>query len=209
MQNSNQMNTKKDNTEDKILDAAKNVFIKKGMEGARMQEIADEAGINKALLHYYFRSKDKLFDAIFSRIIGLAFPKISQIFQADQPFAWKVEQVIDTYLSLLMKHPYLPAFILKEVNRDPSMFFKLVLKHGFSPAPILKIIEEAMDRGEIIRMNPKHLVVHVLSMCIFPFAAKPVIHFVLFDEDKQATQTFFEERKQEVKQFVLRAISPE
>ncbi|WP_339736192.1 helix-turn-helix domain-containing protein [uncultured Sunxiuqinia sp.] len=202
------MNAKKDNTEEKILDAAKNIFIKKGMDGARMQEIADAAGINKALLHYYFRSKDKLFDAIFSRILSFAFPKIGQILQADQPFLLKVEQVIDTYLDLLYKHPYLPAFILKEVNRDPSMFFKLVLKHGFSPAPIFEIIEEAMDRKEIIRMNPKHLVVHVLSMCIFPFAAKPVINFVLFNEDKQATQDFFEERKQEVKQFVLRAISP-
>jgi len=202
------MNSKKDNTEEKILDAAQSVFIKKGMEGARMQEIADQAGINKALLHYYFRSKDKLFDAIFNKITGLAFPKIGQIFQSDQPFTWKVEQVIDTYLDLLLKHPYLPAFILKEVNRDPSMFFKLVLKHGFSPAPILNTITEAMDRGELNRMKPEHLIVHVLSMCIFPFAAKPVINFVLFNEDKQATQTFFDERKQEVKQFVLRAISP-
>ncbi len=203
------MNTKKDNTEDKILDAAKNVFIKKGMEGARMQEIADEAGINKALLHYYFRSKDKLFDAIFSRIIGFAFPKIGQIIQSDQAFVSKVKQVIDTYLDLLFKYPYLPAFILKEVNRDPSIFFKLVLKHGFSPRPIFKMISEAMDKGEIIRMKPEHLVVNVIGLCVFPFVAKPVISFVAFNQDEKAVQAFLLERKQEVKQFVLRAISPE
>jgi AcrR family transcriptional regulator len=203
------METKKDNTEEKILIAAENVFVKKGLEGARMQEIADDAGINKALLHYYFRSKDKLFDAIFSKIIGFAFPKIGQIIQSDQPFISKVEQVIDTYLDLLLKYPYLPAFILKEVNRDPSIFFKLVLKHGFSTKPIFKIISEAMDKGEIIRMKPEHLVVNVIGLCVFPFAAKPVISFVAFDQDEKATQAFLQERKQEVKQFVLRAIRPQ
>ena len=201
------MNAKKDNTEEKILDAAKAVFVKKGMDGARMQEIADEAGINKALLHYYFRSKEKLFDAIFTKIVGFAFPEIGQILQSDIDFKYKVEQVVDIYLDLLLKHPYLPGFILKEINRDPSVFFKLVLKHGFTPKPIFKVISESMDRGEIIRMKPEHLAVNVISMCVFPFAAKPVISFVAFDEDKKATQAFFEERKQEVKQFVLRAIA--
>ncbi|WP_423126681.1 TetR/AcrR family transcriptional regulator [Gaoshiqia sp. Z1-71] len=202
------MDLKKDNTEEKILDAATTVFVRKGMDGARMQEIADEAKINKALLHYYFRSKDKLFDAIFSKIISFAFPKIGQILQSDIDFKSKVEQAIDTYLDLLLKYPYLPGFILKEVNRDPSVFFKLVIKHGFSPKPIFKIISEAMDRGEIIRMKPEHLVVNVISLCVFPFAGKPVISFVAFDEDKEATRAFLEERKEEVKRFVLRAIEP-
>lgn len=202
------MNFKKDNTEGKILSAATDVFLKKGMEGARMQEIADEAGINKALLHYYFRSKDKLFDAIFSRIIGFAFPRIGQILQSDLPFKTKVEQAIDTYLDLLLKHPSLPAFILKEINRDSTLFFKLVLKHGFNKKPIFDVINAAMDRGEIIRMKPEHLIVNVVGLCVFPFAAKPVVSFVAFDQDKRATQNFFEERKQEVKQFVLRAITP-
>ena len=202
------MNIQKDNTEEKILTAATDVFLKKGMEGARMQEIADEAGINKALLHYYFRSKDKLFDAIFSKIVAFAFPKIGQVLQSDLPFKTKVEQVVDTYLDLLLKHPYLPAFILKEINRDSTVFFKLVLKHGFNRKPIFDVITQAMDRGEIIRMKPEHLVVNVIGLCVFPFAAKPVISFVAFDQDKKATQAFMEERKEEVKQFVLRAIEP-
>lgn len=131
------MSTQKDNTEDKIIEAAKEVFIKKGMDGARMQEIADEAGINKALLHYYFRSKEKLFDAIFERVIRMAFPRISQIIFSDLHFRVKVEQAIDTYLDLLMKHPYLPAFILKEINRDASLFINLIKKFGFDPQPVL------------------------------------------------------------------------
>lgn len=202
------MDTKKDNTEEKILDAATTVFVRKGMDGARMQEIADEAGINKALLHYYFRSKDKLFDAIFGKIIDFAFPKIGQILQSDMDFKSKVEQAIDTYIDLLLKYPYLPGFILKEINRDPSVFFKLIMKHGFNLKPMLNIISDAMDRGEIVCMKPEHLVVNVIGLCVFPFAAKPVVSFVAFNEDKVATQAFLEERKQEVKQFVLRAIEP-
>ena len=122
------METKKDSTEDKILEAAKNVFVAKGMEGARMQEIADEAGINKALLHYYFRSKEKLFEAIFSKIIQFAFPEITRIAQSNEPFISKIEQVVDAYIDLLIKHPFIPGFIMKELNRDPSGLFKLVVK---------------------------------------------------------------------------------
>jgi AcrR family transcriptional regulator len=202
------MNPQKDNTEEKIVEAAKVVFIKKGMDGARMQEIADEAGINKALLHYYFRSKEKLFDAIFERVIQMAFPKIGQVLFMDEDFKVKVEKVIDIYLDLLMKHPYLPAFILKEVNRDASLFFNLIKKFGFDPKPIFKMITDAMDRGEIIRMKPEHLVINVISLCIFPFAGRPIISYVAFNEDEKATKAFFGERKQVVKEFVLRAITP-
>jgi AcrR family transcriptional regulator len=100
------MEVKKDNTEEKIIDAATYVFVKKGMDGARMQEIADRAGINKALLHYYFRSKEKLFDAVFTRIISIAFPRIGQILTSDLPILEKVEKVIDIYLELLMRYHF-------------------------------------------------------------------------------------------------------
>jgi len=200
------MNTQKDNTEEKIVEAAKTVFIKKGMDGARMQEIADEAGINKALLHYYFRSKEKLFDAIFERVIRMAFPKISQIIFSDLHFRMKVEQAIDTYLDLLLKHPYLPAFILKEINRDASLFINLIKKFGFDPQPVLKVISDAMDRGEIVRMKPEHLMVNVISLSVFPFAVRPLISYVAFGGDEKAMKAFLEERREVVKEFVLRAI---
>ncbi len=200
------MNAKKDNTEEKILEAAKNVFIKKGMEGARMQEIADEAKINKALLHYYFRSKEKLFNAIFNQIIKIAFPRIEQVIYTDVDFRTKVGVVIDSYLDLLIAHPYLPGFIMKEFNRDPSVILKLIAKYGFNIQPVLEVISEAMDRGEIIKMKPEHLVVNIVSMCVFPFAARPAISFVAFRDNKEALDSFFEERREVVKQFVIRAI---
>jgi AcrR family transcriptional regulator len=200
------METKKDSTEDKILEAAKNVFVTKGMEGARMQEIADAAGINKALLHYYFRSKERLFEAIFSEIIKFAFPKITRIAQSEEPIISKIEQVIDAYIDLLIKHPFIPGFIIKELNRDPSGLFKLVVKFGLNPQVIFDQIQLAMDRGEIIQMPPRHLAANIISMCIFPFAARPLVSFVLFKDDQVALEAFYAERAEVIKKFVINAI---
>ncbi len=200
------METKKDNTEEKILEAAKSVFLNKGMDGARMQEIADEAGINKALLHYYFRSKERLFEAIFGEIIKFAFPKITRIIASDLGIVSKIEQFVDAYLEILMKHPFIPGFIMKELSRDPSTFLKMIMKFGFNPQIIYTQIEEAMDRGEIIRMDPRHLAVNVISMCVFPFAARLIISFVIFKEDQQAIENFYRERATVIKQFVVNAI---
>lgn len=203
------METKKDNTEDKIIEAATDVFVQKGMDGARMQEIADKAGINKALLHYYFRSKEKLFDAIFVKLVGVAFPRIGQVLLSDLPMADKIEQVIDAYLDLLLKYPFLPAFILKEINRESTPFFKIIARSGFSVEPIRNVLLAAMDRGEIRRMKPEHLVVNVVGLCVFPFAARPMIRQVAFGGSDAALKEFLVERKAEVIRFVLKAIQPE
>lgn len=203
------METKKDSTEDKIMEAAKNVFVTKGMDGARMQEIADEAGINKALLHYYFRSKERLFDAIFGEIIKFAFPKITRILQSDSGIVIKIEQFIDAYMEILLKHPFIPGFIMKELSRDPSGLFKLVVKFGLNPQIVLTQIQESMNRGEIRPMDPRHLAINVVSMCVFPFAARPILNFLLFKDNPEALQAFYAERAVVIKQFVIKAIVTE
>ena len=200
------MESKKDSTEEKILDAAKTVFIAKGMDGARMQEIADEAGINKALLHYYFRSKERLFEAIFSQIVKYAFPEISRIIASDEPIVSKIEQVIDAYLGLLLKHPFIPGFIMKELSRDPSGLFKMVVKFGFNPQIVLDQVQKAMDNGEIKKMDPRHMVVNIISMCVFPFAARPILNHLIFKDDTKALETFYSERADVIKKFVIDAI---
>lgn len=200
------METKKDTTEEKILEAAKNVFVSKGMEGARMQEIADEAGINKALLHYYFRSKERLFEAIFSEIIKFAFPKITRIVLSEESVITKIEQIIDAYIDLLIKHPFIPGFVMKELNRDPSGLFKMIVKFGLNPQFIFDQLQLAMDRGEIIKMNPRHLAANIISMCIFPFAARPILSFVIFKDNQKELETFYSERADVIKQFVINAI---
>ena len=104
---------KKDTTEEKILDAAQTVFTRKGMDGARMQEIANEAGINKALLHYYFRSKQKLFEAIFKQVFKQIFPDIKAFIHSEIPLEKKLGIFVEKYIDLLMKNPFLPSFSLQ------------------------------------------------------------------------------------------------
>ena len=193
-------------TEEKIIEAAQTVFLKKGLDGARMQEIADEAKINKALLHYYFRTKEKLFNAIFTKIASLAFPELSSVILSDISFKEKIDFTIDVYLNMLNKHPYVPVFILREINRDNSFLFKLVDIMGVNIQLILDHIDRAMEQGEIVKMNPRHLIINVVSLCVFPYAARPAIKHVLHKGVNYPVDTFMEERRDVLKKFIWDAI---
>jgi TetR/AcrR family transcriptional regulator len=197
---------KKDNTEEKILIAAQSVFTKKGMDGTRMQEIADEANINKALLHYYFRSKQKLFEAIFSKVFSQIFPDIKNFINSEKPIAEKLAIFIDKYIELLMKNPFLPTFILKEINRDPVFLASVIKKQGINPAEILQLFEKEMVNGSIRKMDPRELMINILSLSIFPFASKPLMQIMFFNNDKKAYKDFLVGRKVSIKDFVLNSI---
>lgn len=198
---------KKDNTEQKILDAAKDVFVEKGMDGSRMQEIADKAGINKALLHYYFRSKEKLFQAIFKRVFKTAFPSlINETLLSDMSIKDKMELFIDSYINLLSKNPYLPTFLIKEINRTPDSLANIIKAGGINPNKILAMFEKEMEDGNIRKMNPRDIMVNIIALSVFPFAGKPLLTIMLFDSDKKAYKQFLEERRTTVKEFIFNAI---
>lgn len=190
-------------SESKILKAAKKVFLRKGMDGARMQEIADEADINKAMLHYYFRTKEKLFFAIFAEAFQSFFPKIHETLLLDIPFTEKIEIFIDKYIDLLIENPYLPGFILSEINRNPQTIISVFLDNRFSPTQLISQIQEEMDDSNIKSMDPRHLLINIVSMCIFPFIGRPVITAMLFDNDVDRFTKFIQERKAEVSSFVM------
>lgn len=198
--------TKKDNTEDKILAAAQNVFIQKGMDGARMQEIANEAGINKALLHYYFRTKEKLFEAIFKKVFNKILPNVMLMVESDKPIEQKLGVFIESYIDLLQKNPFLPTFILKEMNRNPDLLASMIKNTGVNPSKIFTMFEREMDAGRIRRMDPRDLMINILSMSIFPIASKPLMTIMFFENDKKAYNEFINSRKLSVKEFVLNSI---
>src|SRR5215218_7198869 len=107
-------------TEHRILDAAHAVFLRRGTAGARMQEIADEAGVNKALLHYYFRSKERLAEAIFERAAKGLLPPVLMIMSSDAEIEEKVERVVAHYLDALSRSPFLPGYVLSELHHHPE-----------------------------------------------------------------------------------------
>ena len=123
---------KTENTETEILIAAKEIFQQKGMAGARMQEIADKAKINKALLHYYYRSKQLLFEAVFKSAFSLLAPQLNKVLNDDSDLFEKIRKFTENYVSFVIKHPYLPNFVIQELNKNPEFVQKLRSEKNFS-----------------------------------------------------------------------------
>jgi AcrR family transcriptional regulator len=193
-------------TEEVILEAAKAVFIRKGMDGARMQEIADEAGINKALLHYYFRSKQKLFDAVFSNVLRKMFNEIRVIFTGQISVEEAIRKFTSAYIETLLNNPYIPEFVIHELNKDPEALQKQVSDRLPDLSPFLKSIQKEIDEGKIREINPKELLLNTISLCVFPFVGRPIVKKIVFADDSQAFYAAMEKRKTEVADFILNSI---
>ncbi|MCX6318947.1 MAG: TetR/AcrR family transcriptional regulator [Bacteroidetes bacterium] len=198
---------KEEQTSEKILAAARKVFTTQGMAGARMQDIADEAGINKALLHYYYKDKDKLFETVFLQEAQKFFPKINAIFNSDLPLFEKIEKFVAEYIDEMVDNPYLPWFVMNEINRDPERFmYHIWGKNNLpKPAKLLEQIELEVKAGRIRRIHPMHLLMNMISMTIFPFIGKPMFTRNLGITGKQFNE-IMEQRKKEIPAFIMSAL---
>lgn len=193
-------------TEEKILAAAKQVFMENGLDGARMQDIADKAGINKALLHYYFRSKDKLFEQIFMEEAKKFMPRVTTIMLSDLPLFEKIEQFVGQYIDTLTQNPLLPLFILNEINKNPQEMMKKIW--GNYRPPVDKVEEHVaklVKKGEIKPIKGYELMINMVSLCIFPFLARPMVQWVTKKNDEEFFQ-MMEQRKKHVVKFVIDSI---
>ena len=204
------INQQKD-TEGKILDAAKDVFQQKGMTGARMQEIADKAGINKALLHYYYRTKEKLFEKVFNIAFAIFIPKMQKIMISEKPVLEKIEFFIESYMDLLIKHPYIPGFIINELNRNPQILLDIFEKNIHIKENKLfekfdEQIQAEVKKGIIKPIDTRNLMTNVIALCVFPIVARPIIQGIMFENDKKQYDTFLKQRKDFVKEFIINSI---
>jgi TetR/AcrR family transcriptional regulator len=203
-------------TEQRILDAAHAVFVRRGTEGARMQEIAAEAGVNKALLHYYFRSKDRLAEAVFLRAGRRLFPSVIATLQSDLSLEKKVRRVIDLELENLSAAPFLPGYVLCEVNHHPERVAQLVGAFAGRPmegfggtlaAGLQAQIDEQVASGAMRPIPADQFLANLLSLCLFPFAAQPVFRAVM-GWGPDGFERFIEERKRTLAEFFLNALRP-
>lgn len=191
------------NTEESILTAAQSVFLKKGLAGARMQEIADKAKINKSLLHYYFRSKNKLFDAVFEYVFRKFSPNIFKVFEDERPFAEKVEDFVSQYIDLVAKNPFIPVFVINELNsKSPDKLTNKLKDLGARTDLIEAQIHTEIEAGRMRKGNPKHIMIDILAMIIFPFVAKPIVKELMFTGDGKKLESFLAERKAHVLEMV-------
>lgn len=194
-------------TEDRIFESATEIFIEKGMDGARMQDIANHAGINKALLHYYYRTKEHLFEAVFDKMATVMFSRFSLVFDEKATLEEKIRFFFREHISFLQKNPRLPAFILNEVNRNPDRIKKLIQR--FNINDLWNILEkqhhEELKKYNITREIMPQLMTSIASISIFPFAARGIME-VIFEKTGNDFSDYLEKRKAFAADFVIRAL---
>ncbi len=193
-------------TEEQILEAAKQIFQEQGFAGARMQEIADEADINKSMLHYYFRSKDKLFQKVFQDSIRQFFPEILKVLNADLALVPKIEKLVETYYDMFKKHPHLPRFVIHEMNQHPERFKEFVKNTGIEiPELFVKQIRAEMESSTMRKIDPREFIINTIGLSVFPLIARPMIETV-FEMNDDQYQHFLEQRKKELPKFIINAV---
>ncbi len=203
-------------TEHRILEAAHAVFVRRGTAGARMQEIAAEAGVNQALLHYYFRTKARLAQAAFERAAARFMPAVIEVLASGASLDVKVARTVDLELEHLTRAPYLPGYIISEVTHHPERARQLIVAiTGRTAEDVRPRIVEALGRqidalvrrGEMRPIPPEQFIVNLMSLCIFPFAARPMITAML-GMSGRAFDRFIAARRQDLTVFFLGALRP-
>ncbi len=192
-------------TEERILEAAKTIFHRKGFEGARMQEIADEAGINKALLHYYFRTKENLFDAVFKAAFQEIFAKLFMTVDADIPLEKKLKDLINEYIGFLQKNSYIPGFIIAEINQNPAKIIDVFKSAPVPPSMLFEKLKKSMLDEKLEKTDVSELFINILALCIFPVIARPMLQHI-FDFSDEQYDHFIEKRKKTLPRFIMNTI---
>lgn len=174
------MELKDSSTEDKIKNAAKIVFHKKGFAASRTRDIAEEAGINLALLNYYFRSKEKLFVLVMIETLSEFFGSVSVIINnPETTFEEKIEQFAAGYIDLIFREPDIPLFIMSEIRNNPEQLLQKVdIRNTVFNSVFIRQFAEAVEQGKIKDQNFLHFMMNFIGLIVFPFIAKPLLQAI-------------------------------
>jgi len=202
-------------TEQRILQAARKVFVRRGTSGARMQEIAAEADVNQALLHYYFRSKDRLAEAVFREAAGRLIPAVASVLGSEASLEEKVTKIVHVYIDTVRQNPFLPGYILAEMHQHPERLTRLRESAHGQPVQLVQSlleklagqIEERVAAGTMRPISPQHFVANLMGLIVLPFVARPVLD-VAFGFDNEAFERFLDERRRDLPGFILNALRP-
>ena len=200
------MVNKEHSTEFVILSAAKKVFSIKGKDGATMQEIANEAAINKALLHYYFRTKDLLFEQVFFEEVKKFSPILKNAIAQEVDLYQKINNICEAYILMAIENPFVPVFVFGELNTQPDLLIQKMFDGDLPDFPKLALqIKEEVDAGKIKPIMPQQLIMNMMSMCVFPFLMKPMF-IVGMQIDKDVFTNLMLQRIKDVPKFIIDSI---
>lgn len=183
-------------TEEKIKAAARVVFHRKGFAAARTRDIAEEAGINLALLNYYFRSKEKLFVLVMIETLTEFFGSVSVIINnPETTFEEKIEQFAAGYIDLIFREPDIPLFIMSEIRNNPEQLLQKVdIGKTVFNSVFIRQFAEAVEQGKIKDQNFLHFMMNFIGLIVFPFIAKPLLQAISGLSEDQFN-ALIEERK--------------
>ncbi|MFM8347123.1 MAG: TetR/AcrR family transcriptional regulator [Bacteroidota bacterium] len=206
-----QSTAKNPKTAEKILRAATAVFVRKGFSGARMEEIARESGMNRALLHYYFDSKEHLFDIIFERHFMELQGGLGEILISKDSVEGKIRAIVHHFYRMIKANPQLPMFIIHELSVNPDRIVGMMRQAMVTPehhaGTFMKQVEDEGRAGTIRQVDPAHLLVSIIGMVIYPFLARPVLKMILRRDDAGYEQ-FMESRPDFVIDTILTSLKP-
>lgn len=197
-------------TEERIKEAARAVFHRKGYAGTRTRDIAEEAGINLALLNYYFRSKDRLFSIIMLETFTAFFASVTAVVNdPDTSLEEKVGRLADRYIDMMLREPEIPFFLMSEMRRDPLALMQTVqLDRALMESVLLRQYESAVDRGKIPRLPFLHFVMNLMGLILFPFIANPMLKAIGELDDLQFA-ALMQERKQLIPHWIQILLDPD
>ena len=191
-------------TEQLIKDTAKQVFFKEGKLHATTQDIADAAGINRASIHYYYRSRKLLFDKVFAEAMEEMHSKLSAVVKQNLPFRQMVEKFVEFFLTKSMEHPFLELFLVTELNTNPNL--KHVILNPEEQEDRKVMLREAIAleaaAGTMKPIKPEHFIANLMSLCSFPFIAKPMVKNAINLTEEEYTN-FIQERKEVILKLIF------
>lgn len=189
--------------EERILTCAEKLFLEKGFDGTSMSDIALCVGINRPTLHYYFRTKDKMFRAVLARIVLSFVPQVYDIVAGrDKSVAERVSQVIDAYILIFMEKPCLPLFMVREVQRDFDFLVRMLRQEQIDryAYKIIQALQAEMDEGKLKKVPLRTLFYTFYGLMTFPFLSRRLTESLLLAEGETFADMMEEWKKQVVAQ---------
>lgn len=186
--------------EETIINVARAEFVKHGYECTSMSEIAARAGINRPTLHYYFRTKEKMFQAVFGSIVETFLPCMQSMVESDLPFIKKLEAIIDQYIAIFSQNSDLPYFIIREIQRDPQHLLSTAQELHVDKflKTIYRIMLEDIKAGKLKPVNPEKIFCTFYGLLIFPIVSKNVTKIIFFNDKDSEYQEFIKDWKEHI-----------
>lgn len=206
------MDVKNDqSTEQAILEAAERLFLEKGYALTSTTEIAREVGCNQALVHYYFRTKEKLFESIFERKAQLMLSAILKLDDPTQPFEERLRKLVENHFDIMVENPQLPFLFLNELLTNPKRLELLTQKFQMLPLTLMERfandLQKEIDKGRIRNVTPISILLTVLSLNLTPFIIKPIFQKMTNTND-ELFNVIIQQRKQENLLILMRSLMP-